>query len=398
MPPVMNPLRPTTLPWLRRWGALLLTALLIVAPARRTFAGPFGQLLGLQESSRLAKAYAVLHESFYPTSVAWSPGGPYIADTGLFVETIHIWNADTRQVVQSLQTRGSGIDYQSLAWSPEGRYLAACGASRLQVWDSSTWTSVSDQPSHRGCGSLAFSGDGRWLAVSSPGTNGDTCVYSTQDWALKQCTNFEALPGFHGFGFDTAKVAFQPGTDVLAIATGGWYHDPRIPYTVSTPETGRVLFWDVNGPPPDLAHGGLDDSIEAYPAPGGMPVVGLAYSPDGRQLATGEWGRTSTHPGNTTEIWDVATHQLLGTPLGQRIDNAGENNALIYTTDGRYLLSVFEDKQGTIDFIDSRMLQLVDTVHTFALGANAIAIEPHGNRFVVTAPNKLLVWSMNSKP
>jgi WD40 repeat protein len=207
-------------------AALLLTlaALLISTPAR---AGLLSILPGAQESSRLAKAYAVLREDFYPTSVAWSPDGRYIADTGILTNTIHVWDVNTRQAIQTLQNTFPATGFQALAWSPDGRYLVGCGRG-LKVWDTSTWSLVkdikTDPPNSPGCTAIAFSPDGRWLAKSPTGpVNVETCIYVTQTWTLKSCTNFRALPTLHGFDFSTDKATFRPGTDQLAIATTGWF-------------------------------------------------------------------------------------------------------------------------------------------------------------------------------
>lgn len=375
--------------------ALTLAASLIAVPAR---AGLLSVLPGAQESSRLAKAYAVLREDFYPTSVAWSPDGRYIADTGILTNTIHVWDVNTRQAVQTLQNVAPTAGMQALAWSPDGRYLVGCGAG-LRIWDAASWSVVRgnalDPRNTRACSAIAFSSDGRWLALSSGGlsSKGETCVYSVPDWQLKRCTEFNALPTSHGFNFQTDKVAFRPGTNQLAIATTGWFNDPDKWDGRIGPQSGRVLFWDVNRAPPDLRKDDVAHSLLAYPQ---GSVSAIAYSPDGKQLATGNRGRSKAFPGDTVIVWDASTHALLAKPLGGLSgDDAPPNYAIAYTTDGRYLLAGFMYKDGPIDIIDARTLQLVDTVH--ALGppsTEAIAVEPHGNRFAVTVGASLMVWTL----
>ncbi len=106
--PDVNPL-PTgwsdfTLSW--RALALLVLALLLLTPsvAAAFSLGEVGAFFGVEPGSRLAKPYAVLKESFYPSSVAWSANGRYIADTGILTPLIHIWDVRTKRIVQTLST------------------------------------------------------------------------------------------------------------------------------------------------------------------------------------------------------------------------------------------------------------------------------------------------------
>jgi len=65
---------------------------------------------------------------------------------------------------------------------------------------------------------------------------------------------------------------------------------------------------------------------------GGL-LTGMAFSPDGRTLATGS-------KDETVRLWDTATHELIGTPLtGHR----GTVGAVAFSRDGATLATVGED-------------------------------------------------------
>ena len=63
-------------------------------------------------------------------------------------------------------------------------------------------------------------------------------------------------------------------------------------------------------------------------------VTAVAYSPDGRTLATGSWD-------STVRLWDVATHTQLGEPLLGHRDTV---NSVAFSPDGRTLATGSDDK------------------------------------------------------
>ena len=381
---------------------ILLTALLLTPDLAQAFGlGKVGAFFGIEPGSRLAKPYAVLKEpefsyskGFYPTSVAWSADGRYIADTGILTTLIHIWSVRRRAIIQTLDARGTGPGYHALAWSPNGRYLAACANNKThiaKVWDTRSWLLVADLPyPHQwdgGCQSPAFSSGSCYLAVA---TGKNVHVYATRTWTEVAHTPFRRLPHFGpaGYIFNIVQIAFRPHSDELAIGIEGYF-----PGDLAKADYGRarVLFWHFKGPALDLPHAPPRSIFRPYRL---GSLDSLTYNPTGTEFATGTGSGSGLGKayGGSACIWDATTHHLLGAPMDGH-DFAGVNYGLAYTIDGRYLIVSHSGHSGEIDFIDARTFKVVDTVHAdHPIGA--IAVDPAAAMFVATARYRLYVWSI----
>ncbi len=67
-----------------------------------------------------------------------SPDGRLVAAIDVAGAVVHIWDAGTGVVLAKLA--GKGTDWPSLAFSGDGRWLAAGGGEDVQVFDARTWT------------------------------------------------------------------------------------------------------------------------------------------------------------------------------------------------------------------------------------------------------------------
>src|SRR5262249_49804155 len=144
-----------------------------------------------------------------------------------------------------------------LAFSPDGALLASAGETltdgQITLHDSATGeprrTLSLDIPLSWGRRTLAFSPDGRTLALGWVGARG-------RGWDV---ASGKELPGLVGASDYTTAIAFSPDGKTLAAGLDEWDDD-----------NARV--WDVSS-------GAVKASFAA-------PVAGLAFSPDGRLLAT----------------------------------------------------------------------------------------------------------------
>lgn len=257
-------------------------------------------------------------------SVASSPDGRWLA-SGNDDGTTHLWDVSAvldsgsnaeKQAAQPLVLGGHGAPVTSVAFSPDGRWLATGSMDRtVRVWDV-----VSDVPALSGTEgpsagpqteiptgpvqvlnghesavmSLAFSPDGHWLAtgsddaaarlwdVSATLAQGETEGLSTGQQA-ENSTREPVMLG--GDGGSVMSLAFSP--DSRWLATGSWDQAARL--------------WDVGSlSSNDLQAGNPIPEPQTLRGHEG-PVTAMAFSPDGRWLATGGGGWD-----DTARLWDLS--------------------------------------------------------------------------------------------
>ncbi len=265
----------------------------------------------LQKEPRVA---ALLHGNEQIVwSTAFSPDGSLIA-SGSDDGKIVLWDARTHQQVGSLLA-GDRKPISSIAFSPDGKLLAsASDGPTILLWDVASRQQLSPAlDGHTGAVSgVAFSPDGKTLV--SAGESDRTLIF----WDV--ATRMPLGPALPADRVQLKAVAFSP--DGKLVASGGY--------------TGITL-WDA-----------VTRAPVGVPLAMPSPALGLAFSPDGATLAAGSWD-------GTIVVWDVATHQRRGTPLprigsteprprpteGQRTPRIG----VAFSPDGRTLASGGWDSQ-----------------------------------------------------
>jgi RNA polymerase sigma factor (sigma-70 family) len=185
-------------------------------------------------------------------SVELSPDGRLLA-IGLKSGGAVIW--DTTAGVERWRLKGSNPYTLCLAFSGDGKKLAvgsAGGKATIGLWDLTTGKNLVDFPSKVRIDSLAFSPDAKVLASTSSASGSSTQLWNAATGRLLR--SFASAP-LHG-------AAISPDGKWLA-GTGD--------------ETGRkVHVWEVST--------GLE--VRAFPGhPSG--ALSIAFAPDGRMLASG---------------------------------------------------------------------------------------------------------------
>jgi WD40 repeat protein len=328
--------------------------------------------------------------------VAFSPDGWRLASASAD-RTIRIWDAtplrgDEGQALLTFTKHSNEI--RSVACSPDGRIASAALSGDVKVWDVATGRSSVEF--NDGIFALAWHPDGRRLAVA--GDDDELFTVKVWDTLRIEKRSFQLPRGREYFA-----VAFSPDRKYLVtgrqkgavqvwdagtgdeVATLG-YHDQSVGAVVFSRDgtllataswDGEVKLWDATRL--GEKQGGRCLTRRArVPWPG----VNVAFSPDGRRLATG-----GEH--NTVLIWDLQTGQEPKTLWG----HSGEVYTLAFSPDGRWVASGGED--STVKVWDSHTGKVVRTFRGHTGLVSSVAFSPDGRRLVSGSRDTTVkVWDL----
>jgi len=191
------------------------------------------------------------------------------------------------------------------AFSPDGQYLVSAGVDKYrQVWFS-LWgidLDIKQLKGHMGVQCIAFSPDGRYLA------SGDR-DWTIRLWEVATGRQVWQVKG-HEHQDSVRSLAFSP--DERCLASGGRDGVIRL-WEVTTGREIRQMREEERGLLQKLV---------------GLGILCLAFSPDGRYLA-------STSNDETVRVWEVATGQVVRRLKGREIGW----ESVAFSPDGQYLAS-----------------------------------------------------------
>ncbi|MFF4617223.1 WD40 repeat domain-containing serine/threonine protein kinase [Nonomuraea jabiensis] len=282
----------------------------------------------------------------------------------------------------------SGGEQGQVLLDPSGRILAAKGHDTLTLWDTATRRPLAAPIRWRGTGTaMAFSGDGRRLAfveddtayviqvpsgaavqefrIATKGANGVDAVAFSPDGrtlALSPWGTGGGLPvELHDLERGTSRTTTVPGAGQLAFRPDGRLLlagmtprliDPgRAAGRPTAPGAGQLVGAFAFSPDgrrvafsgPDritVWDGDVTTRLANFPAVPDSDVAQLAWSPDGRTLAAYE-------PGDRVRLWDVPHNHPLGVLFDglQSFQEVGSGR-LAFSPDGKRVYSVTPD--GTL--------------------------------------------------
>jgi WD40 repeat protein/predicted Ser/Thr protein kinase len=305
-------------------------------------------------------------------ALAWS--GPH----GWAV-TLHQLNGDDQAVIRV----NPGCAVWSLAFSPDGRRVAgACEDGVSRIWDSATGALRLECRGHRSkVLSVAFRPDGQRLVTSSA------------DGTVRQwdpATGREVEPPYDLHTGEVNTAAYSPdGSRVVSAGTDRtvrlWGAADRQEVAVLHGHTGsvrevaftadgrRVISVSAYNETSGFA---WDSTVRLWEALGGAGLPALhghtkyvypvAYSPDGRWIASGSWDET-------VRLWDAQTGELCAT-----LPHRGAVRALAFGPDSAWLVSACdgEDRLPVWDVATGRRQQEVQGTGKVVL---ALTVRPDGS-------------------
>jgi WD40 repeat protein len=230
-------------------------------------------------------------------ALAWHPSGKSLVSAA-WDTTARVWNTETLEPIILLNAHGEVVS--ALAFSPDGRLLASADDNHV-VW---IWDAIAHRPMHvlgghaDAINSLAFHPDGKRLL--SGGREHRLLCWEVADG--RRLVEGSDQP------IEAARISVHPSGRTLACAAGG----------------KTVRLWSTQASAGDL-------QVEH------SNVQAVAFSPDGRRLATGDaLGRVCLWPATEFGV-DRSRLRTPDSALQTLETNGSGITALDFSTDGRLL-------------------------------------------------------------
>ena len=270
-----------------------------------------------------------------------SPGGVLAVSDSR--GSIRLWNALTRRPIGGPIASHHAVT--GLALGADGKVLAVA-ADGLRLWSTATGQRIGGTlPAADAAGPVAVSPDGSLVAAI--GTDGKARLWKV---ATQQATGTTVTVGSSA---SQGALAFSPdGTTFVTVSADG----TAALWSVATQRRLGVL---------------MTGGSSAAATAGSRPVAGVAFSPDGRTLAT-------VSASGSVRLWDTATQQEIGTPMTA---GPGPVYAVAFSPDGTMLATA--DGDGSARLWDTATQQEIGTPMTAGPGpVDAVAFSPDGGTLV----------------
>jgi WD40 repeat protein len=311
--------------------------------------------------------------------VAFSPDRKRLA--GAFLDhTIRVWDAEDGHELFTLKGHGAAVN--GAVFSPDGTRLAsASGDKTVKVWDAQPAQNLLTFKIKGNVDDVAVSPDGKLLAISSIRPD-DGGAYGVNAVKVLDAQTGKELITLKGLPFGVTSVAFSPDSNRLATTTLNVVRFS--PDGKPSEEKGRtVKVWNAKTGEALLTVKGDHTNCGS-----------LAFSPDGKRLATGyvRWG-AKTGNGSESEI------KVLDAQAGKELISIKGQTGIIgflrppywvfFSPDGKRLAAASGTEVKVWD------AETGDVVLCLKAAGRRLAFSPDGKRLATTGEEAKL-WDAKS--
>jgi WD40 repeat protein len=330
------------------WSAVALITAISAAPEERGRTDADGLPLPDGALARLGSTRFRVARSV--RGLAYSPDGTVLAAAGED-GVLSLWDPATGKELRRLTAPEGGTSFfQGAAFSPDGKRLGEFDQNgAVRVWDLESGKPLARLDGDYCGGRLAFSPDGKKLAVCGGRRVGDKVVRDAKLW---DATTGKEL---RDFGEADMAIAYSPDGGAVATCLGE-----------------KIFLWD-----PEKGE------RRRVIATGQQAVFTMVFASDGKALA-------SVGVGNAITLWDPAT----GEEIRRLKGDPGGVFFIGFSADGKALVSRSND--NTYVVWDGKTGEKLRTVRVKDSNQDPIALSPDGKTAASGWGDAVRVWDLAS--